>query len=116
MNDLVKRLSEKKHSVETIRPKKTAAALKECIDRKYVHVMFKDTGTEIGIRLDDAGCDTTQADFMASKGNVHLEGALTLNYEKVKCVVDIDLSTLDGEGILQSVDEVEYNRVVKKNE
>jgi hypothetical protein len=43
MNELVERLT-KPQPVETARPEKTAKALKECVDRDYVHVMFKKTG------------------------------------------------------------------------
>jgi hypothetical protein len=33
-------------------------------------------------------------------GRVHLEGELTLDYVKVRCIADIDLQTFKGEGYL----------------
>jgi hypothetical protein len=35
----------------------------------------------------------------------HLEGGLTLNYVKVRCIADIDLQTLQGKGYLVPVGE-----------
>jgi hypothetical protein len=75
---------------------------KEAIDRNYVHIKFTDTrgGTELGVRLDPASCDFSTADFDNGSGTVHIEGGLTLDYVKVKCIADVDLSTLEGTGRL----------------
>jgi len=44
MDELVQRLSEGDHPIEaSLRPEKTVAALKECIDRGYVHNKYTDT-------------------------------------------------------------------------
>lgn len=111
MNELVERLSTGRHPVEaSLRPDRTVRNLKECIDRGYVHVKFTDTrgGTELGVRLDGNDTDLGGADFEAGTGTVHLVGDLTLNYEKVRCIADISLETLKGEGALQPVEaEVE---------
>jgi hypothetical protein len=115
LNDLVKLLT-KKHEIECARPEKTAKALKECIDRDYVHVRFKKTGTEIGIRLCRSECKFDDADFKMSKGELHLTGGLTLNYDKVKCIADIDLSTCEGEGYLIPLDDEEYRKIMGKSE
>ena len=107
-DDLVKFLSQRDHPVEAgLRPDKTAQALKECIDRGYVHIKFTDTrgGTELGVRLDRDASDLSQAKFDDQTGNVHLEGGLTLNYVKVRCIADIDLKTLAGQGHLEPVKE-----------
>lgn len=107
-DDLVKFLSEGDHPVEAgLRPEKTAKYFKEAIDREYVHVKFTDTrgGTELGMRLDKEASDFAGADFDKGTGNVHLEGGLTLNYVKVRCVADIDLKTLEGKGHLEPVNE-----------
>lgn len=107
-DDLVKFLSHGDHSVEAgLRPDKTVQALKECIDRGYVHIKFTDTrgGTELGVRLDRDASDLSQAKFDDQAGNVHLEGGLTLNYVKVRCIADIDLKTLAGQGHLEPVKE-----------
>ena len=103
----MKRLSEGDHPVEaSIRPEKSAQALKERIDLGYVHIKFTGTrgGTELGVRLDPDALDTSQADFEKPSGTVHLEGGLTLNYVKVRCIADIDLQTLTGKGYLVPVE------------
>jgi hypothetical protein len=88
-----------------LRPEKTAQALKERIDLGYVHVKFTETkgGTELGLRLDRETTNVSQASFESQAGNVHLEGELTLDYVKVRCIADIDLKTLAGKGHLVKV-------------
>jgi hypothetical protein len=113
LNELVERLT-KEQKVETARPEKTATALKECIDRDYVHVMFVETGTELGVQLYRPDCNFTKADFENSKGHVHLEGGLILNYDKVRCVSDIDLSNCEGKGRLVPVNDEEYKAIMGK--
>jgi uncharacterized protein YbdZ (MbtH family) len=106
-DDLVKRLSEGDHPVEaSLKPNKTAPALKERIDLGYVHIKFTDTqgGTELGVRLDPNALDLSQAAFEQATGSVHLEGSLTLNYVKVRCIADIDLQTLSGKGHLVPIE------------
>ena len=72
------------------------------IDRGYVYIKFTGTngGTELGVRLDTQASDWSQADFSKATGAVHLEGTLTLNYVKVRVVVDFQLDTLTGNGHL----------------
>jgi uncharacterized protein YbdZ (MbtH family) len=106
-DDLVQRLAAGSHPIEvTLRPDRTAAALKECIERGYVHIKFTDTdgGTELGVRLDPAASDLAHADFAAPRGSVRLVGSLTLNFEKVRCVAEVDLSSLNGQGRLERLD------------
>lgn len=108
MNELVQRLSEGNHPVEaSLRSEKTAIALKESIDRGYVHIKFTNTkgGTDLGVRLDREASNLNSADFEHQKGKVHLVGNLTLNYVKVKCIADIDLETLEGSGHLEPTEE-----------
>ena len=103
---LVESLCEGNHPVEAgLRPEKSVKLFKEAIDRNYVHVKFTNTrgGTELGVRLDPGACDFTKADFESGAGLVHLEGGLTLDYVKVKCVADIDLKTLEGQGRLVEI-------------
>jgi uncharacterized protein YbdZ (MbtH family) len=104
---LVDRLCEGDHLVEAgLRPEKTVKLFKEAIDRNYVHIKFTKTrgGTELGVRLDRDACDFSRADFENSNGTVHVEGGLTLDYVKVKCIADIDLATLEGTGHLEKVE------------
>lgn len=111
LNELVVRLGQEQ-SVETARPEKTAKALKECVDRDYVHVMFKNTGTEVGIQLDRRDCKFNEANFEESRGKVHLVGGLILNYDKVRCIADIDLTTCEGTGKLEPVSDEEYEKIM----
>src|SRR5690606_22643854 len=90
---LVKRLPQGSHAVIAgLHPERTVQALKEEIERGYVHIKFTETkgGTELGVRLDPAACDLSRADFEHQTGTVHLEGGLTLDYVKVRCIADID--------------------------
>lgn len=107
-DDLVGFLASGDHPVETkVRPEKTVKLFKEAIDRGYVHIKFTDTrgGTELGVKLDTDASDFSQANFEEGTGKVHVEGGLTLNYVKVRCVADIDLETLAGRGRLERVEE-----------
>jgi uncharacterized protein YbdZ (MbtH family) len=103
---LVDRLCEGDHPVEAgLRPERTVKLLKEAIDRDYVHIKFTETkgGTELGVRLDRDACDFSNADFENGTGRIHLEGGLTLDYVKVKCIADLDLKSLEGRGHLVKV-------------
>jgi hypothetical protein len=107
MNELVQRLSQGNHPVEaSLRPARTAAALKESIDRGYVHIKFTNTqgGTDLGMQLDRDASNLADANFEQQTGSAHLVGNLTLNYVKVKCIADIDLNTLAGTGHLEPVE------------
>lgn len=68
----------------------------------YVLVKFTQTrgGTELGFPLDRATTDLSQANFDEGTGTVHVEGALVLNDDPVRCVANIDLATLKGTGRL----------------
>lgn len=104
--DLVQQLSRGSHPLEaSLRPERTPQAFKESIERGYVLLKFTNTrgGTELGVRLDPQAVDFGRADFDNQDGTVHLEGSLTLNYVKVRCLADIDLRTLSGEGRLEPV-------------
>lgn len=104
---LVDKLCEGDHPVEVgLRPERTTKLFKEAIDRNYVHIKFTETkgGTELGFRLNQDTSDFSAADFENGKGTVHVEGFLTLDYLRVKCLADIDLSTLKGKGHLVRVE------------
>ncbi len=115
LNELVQRLTEAQ-PVETARPEKTAKALKECIDRDYVHVMFKNTGTELGVQLDRGDCKFEEGNFEEATGKVKVAGGLILNYDKVRCVADIDLATCEGTGYLEPVSDEEYEKIMGRAE
>lgn len=101
---LVDRLSQGTHPVEaSLRPDRSAGALREAIDRGYVFVKFTRTrgGTELGVRLDSELTELAEADFEAQTGRLRLVGNLTLDFVPVRCIADLDLETLAGEGRLE---------------
>jgi uncharacterized protein YbdZ (MbtH family) len=103
---LVDKLCEGDHSViASLRPERTVQAFKERLDLGYVHIKFTETkgGTELGVRLDREATDLSQLNFEEQAGKAHLEGELTLDYVKVRCIADIDLKTLAGKGHLVRV-------------
>jgi uncharacterized protein YbdZ (MbtH family) len=104
---LVDRLCKGEQPVQVgLRPERSAKLFKEAIDRNYIHIKFTQTrgGTELGFSLDPHASVFTEADFEHGTGIVHVEGNLTFDYVKVKCVADIDLSTLQGKGYLVKLD------------
>ena len=101
--DLVDVLSDGDHAVEIgLCPERSVHALAAAIDRGLVHVKFTGTrgGTEIGVPLDRARCEVDAADLRRGTGAIHLEGELTLDLMKVRCVVNVELATLAGSGHL----------------
>lgn len=109
MDELVERLSRGDHPVTVGGPKPTLEEFRKRIeDMGYVFVKFTGTrgGTDLGVRVDKSATDLSQASFDQAKGTAHVEGTLTLNYVKVRCVADIDLATLNGTGHLVVLEEV----------
>jgi len=80
-----------------------ARALKESIDRGFVLIRFPQTagGTELGIALDLAASKLEGADFATANGTVHLVGDLILDWREARCMVALDLSTMQGLGRLE---------------
>jgi hypothetical protein len=68
----------------------------------WVLVKFTETrgGTELGFPLDRETTDLSGADFDNGTGTVHVEGNLILNDDPVRCIANIDLTTLRGSGRL----------------
>ncbi len=68
----------------------------------YVLIKFTETrgGTELGFPLDRDKIDLSGVDFDNGTGIVHVEGSLTFNEDPVRCIANIDLSTLRGTGRL----------------
>jgi uncharacterized protein YbdZ (MbtH family) len=101
---LYQRLADGNHPVRFVsRPETSASALRQSIDRGYVHILFPETQgqTELGVRIDPAATDTSKADFAAASGEVTLSGTLVLDGAHVRCNARLDLATLKGEGRLQ---------------
>jgi hypothetical protein len=109
MDDLVQRLSEGDHPVTVGGPKPSLEEFKKRVEEMgYVFIKFTATrgGTDLGVRVDKSATNLSQAFFDQRTGVAHVEGALTLNYVKVRCVADIDLETLNGTGHLVTLEEV----------
>lgn len=102
MSDLVKRLCDGKHPV-AVEQYEDANDLKGSIDREFVLVKFTGTkgGTELGFKLDAALSKLDDCDFEKGMGVVRLVGDLSLDFEKVRCIADIDISKMQGEGHLE---------------
>src|SRR2546421_9545162 len=103
MDELVQRLSQGEHPVTVGGPKPSLEEFKKRVgDMGYAFIKFTETrgGTDLGVRVDKQATDLSQANFADANGVVHVEGTLTLNYVKVRCVADIDLATLNGSGHL----------------
>ncbi len=103
-DDLVSRLAAGPHPVEiALRPERSLARFQESVERGYVHVAFPETrgGTELGIRLDPEASDLSGADFDRGTGVARLVGSLTLNFVKVRCLAEVELPTLAGNGHLE---------------
>ena len=106
---LVDRLSTGDHRIVVAqRPEPTIKALKEAIDNGYVRVKFTETkgGTELGFKVDKEASDLNAANFDEGTGTVRIVGGLTLDHVKVRCVAEIDLKTLEGQGHLEKLEAV----------
>jgi uncharacterized protein YbdZ (MbtH family) len=106
-DDLLERLLRPQQAVEVrLRPEQSVEALHKRIQQGHVYVKFTGTrgGTELGIKLNQESIRMEKADFAKGVGIVHLEGTLKLNYKNVRCIADIDLTTLSGQGHLQLIE------------
>jgi hypothetical protein len=103
VNELVKRLSDGKHEVVIGHRGEPYAELKQRIEDGYIHVKFTQTkgGTELGINVDIDNTNINKLDFNNPSGILHIEGTTNLNYNKVRCIADIDLESRKGEGHLE---------------
>lgn len=104
--DLVARLSRGEHPVEVnLHPEKDMQAFRESLEGGYVHIRFTGTkgGTEFGVKLDPNSGSLDQNDSDGADGTFHLEGDLTVNFKKVRCIADIELKTFEGRGRLELV-------------
>jgi hypothetical protein len=55
------------------------------------------------VKLDPNSGSLVQNDWEGADGTFHLEGDLTVNYRKVRCIADIELKTFAGRGRLEPV-------------
>ncbi|MEU5839167.1 hypothetical protein ABZ820_36660 [Streptomyces diacarni] len=107
MDELVERLSVEGQNVIVGGPSPSVGELQRRITKMgYVFIKFVTTngGTDLGVRVDDTRTDLSKADFANGTGIAHIEGTLTLNYVKVRCVADVDMATLSGTGHLVALE------------
>jgi len=103
VNELVERLAQGDHPVTVGGPQPSREEFRRRLTEiGYVFIKFTDTrgGTDLGVRVDTSATDLNGVDFARGVGTAHVEGTLTLNYVPVRCVADIDLTTLNGTGHL----------------
>lgn len=106
MDDLVERLS-KKQPIDFESRTETLDEIKERLtEMKFVFITFTETkgGTELGINVDPSLTKIENADFNKGEGVISVVGTCTLNYQKVRCIAEVDLSTKKGTGYLESLD------------
>jgi hypothetical protein len=110
MDELTQKLTSGTHPVTVGGPQPSLEDFRRRVEELgYAFIKFTGTrgGTDLGVRLDRAACSIDAAAFDEAGGSVHLEGTLILNDDPVRCIADIDTSTLDGAGHLTSVTEAE---------
>lgn len=110
MNELVQRLSEGDHPVTIGGPHPSLEEFQKRLEEMgYVFIKFTGTrgGTDLGVHVDKSATDMNQSHFEQRSGIVHVEGTLTLNYVKVRCIADIDLATFNGTGHLVALEEAQ---------
>ena len=101
---LAERLSEGRHPVRFHSQSTDASEdLRARIDRGLVLIEFTGTngGTELGVPLDASATGFTCS---GSESKVHIEGELSLDFRRVRCIVDLNLASLEGEGYLILID------------
>ncbi len=108
MSELPHKLAKGEHKV--IFPSRLDDPLQElqdCIERDYVFVKFTETrgGTELGFRLDSEYSDLSGADWENGTGTIRMAGELSLDYVRVRCVGNIDISAMEGTGDLVILEE-----------
>jgi hypothetical protein len=103
MSSLVQKLQTEQPVELRVLPERGMAGLKDSIARGWLQVRFTETkgGTQLGVPIDRGASDFTKADFEHGSGSIRIVGNLTLDYVRVRCIAEIDLSTLKGTGRLE---------------
>ena len=103
INELVERLSVGTHEVVIGYRGENNEEIKQMIENGYVHVKFTQTkgGTELGVNVDLSNTNIQEVVLNQEREVLHLEGLTNLNYNLVRCIADIDLTTRKGEGALK---------------
>lgn len=107
MDKLVNELSNGKHPVIFEPRTEKLSEIKDRLDQGFVFIKFFETQgeTELGINIDNDLTCLSEVDFTLGKGVFHVVGTCELNFRKVRCIADIDISSRQGKGYLQLLDE-----------
>ena len=103
INELVKRLSEGKHEVIIGYRGEDYEEIKQRIKDGFIYIKFTQTkgGTELGINVDYKLTCLKDANFELGKGHFQIVGICELDFQRVRCVADINLATRHGIGYLE---------------
>src|SRR5579863_196056 len=109
MNELVMKLTKEQRLIVSLRPEPTRQALKDAVDRGWIHLKFTETrgGTELGIPIDRERSDLSGADLEQGTGTMRIVGELTLDYVRVRMVAKVDVPSYEGTGHLEVLGEAE---------
>ncbi len=106
MDDLVRKLSAGKHPVLIqMAESESLSDLAYDLAKGYCHISFPDTqgGTELKIPVDAGASEFSRERILEGHASIHLEGDLSLNFEKVRFIGDFSVPGLTGEGCLQVI-------------
>jgi hypothetical protein len=106
MDSLVKRLSIGTHPIAFESRTTDFSEIKERLDHGFVFVTFTGTrgGTELGINVEPKLSNFEAANFEAQKGSLRIIGTCEIDYQKVRCIAEVDLSTKQGIGHLELIE------------
>lgn len=106
MENLVDRLAKGMHSIVFESRTDDIKELEDRVNHGFVFVTFTETrgGTELGINLEKELCDFSKANVGQGKGSIKIVGTCELNYKKVRCRAEVDLSDRKGKGCLEILD------------
>ncbi len=97
-DDLVKRLAARQPIVFVGRPQASREELEAQLTRRRVYVRFDQTGTELGVRVDDEAAAAART-AMQKGEPIRLEGELVLNYQRVRFAGELDARELPPKGM-----------------
>ena len=103
MDSLVEKLKVRQPVEFESRTKSLDDIKKRLLETKFVFVTFPKTNgqTEIGISVDTDAINVKDADFNQGNGTISITGTCELNYQKIRCVADIDLASKKGMGHIE---------------
>ena len=103
MDKLIKKLLIGKHTVLFEPQTASLCEVQERLKQGFVFIKFIETegGTELGVKLDNPLTSLEGADFKTGKGILKIMGTCELNFQKIRCIAEINLTTRQGKGYLE---------------